>query len=186
MFYRIKDDRVYDYADYQYAEDCLFSALCTMSEFQKNPEIYSISGGTLGYVENYQEVILQKTKEKFEHEFFETSLGWIRRKVSMKDGSVKDFLADLLLPIKAGMELGQNVEIITYKTPDFSKDLDSEYMKTLQELKYANPQFIQECLFQTVKDFRGDVISDNYGVNTGVNPENMQVNTEAEGGSNGV
>ncbi len=164
MFYRIKDDRIYDYADYRYADDCLYSSICTMNEFQNNPEIYTIAGGVLDYVENYQELILQKRRENFEREFFETSLGWIRRKVSMKDGSVKDFLADLLLPIKAGMELGQNVEIITYRTPDFSRVLDVEYMKTLQESKFANPQFIQECLLQTVKDFRGEDLGGNDGV----------------------
>lgn len=113
-------------------------------------------------------------EEKFKSEFFLTSLGWIRRKVNMKDGSTKDFLTDLLLPIKAGLELGQGVnetskldnqhtstvgngvEIITYKTPDFTLDYTDEYIISLQERKQATAQFIQECLARMVADFSGD------------------------------
>ena len=164
MFYRIKDDRIYDYADYEYAEDCQYSSICTMNEFQKNPEIYAITNGSLNYVENYEGVLLKKAKDEFEREFFETSLGWIRRKVTMKNGSVKDFLADLLLPVKAGMEMGQAVEIITYRTPDFSQNMNKEYMKTLQETKCATEQFVRECLFQTVKDFTGEDAGGNNGI----------------------
>ena len=92
---------------------------------------------------------------ELEKEFFETSLGWIRRKVNMKDGSKKDFLSDLLLQIKAGLELGQNIEIVTYSTPDFSNDLTPEYLLALQVKKNATAEFVQECLMQTVADFYG-------------------------------
>ena len=73
----------------------------------------------------------------------------------MKDGSKKDFLSDLLLQIKAGLELGQNIEIVTYSTPDFSNDLTPEYLLSLQVKKNATSEFIQECLMQTVADFYG-------------------------------
>lgn len=165
MFYRIKENKIYDYADYEFAQDCLYSDLCTMAQFQKNPEIYTITNGVLSYVPNYQEVIAQQRKEEFEREFFETSIGWIRRQVKMKDGSKKDFLADLLLSIKAGIELGQDVKIITYKTPDYTKEPTQEYIESLQEIKSATLQFIQECLFQTVQDFSG--IRENIEINTG-------------------
>lgn len=97
----------------------------------------------------------EKREAQFKEDFFLTSLGWIRRKVNMKDGTVKDFLSDLLLPIKAGLELGQKVIIITYKTPDFTIDFDEEYIISLQERKEATAVFIQECLMQTVADFGG-------------------------------
>ena len=171
MFYRIVDNRIYDYADYEFNKDCLYSNICTMAEFQKNPDMYLIKNGVLDFVPNYQELVIQKRKEQFEKEFFNTSLGWIRRQVNMKDGSKRDFLADLLLPIKAGMEMGQNVEIITYRTPDFSKELDLYYIESLQEVKLANLEFIQECLFQTVRDFGGTSTGVNIGVNIGVNPD---------------
>jgi len=172
MFYRIKDEKVYDYADYEYAKDCLYSDFCTMSEFQQHPDFYCIKEGKLDYIENYEEIIVQKRKEQFEKEFFNTSLGWIRRRVTMKDGSIKDFLVDLLMPIKAGMDLGQNVELITYNTPDFTKEPTLDYMESLQEIKFATFEFIRECLFQTVHDF-------------GLLEENQQT-VDDVGGNNGI
>lgn len=104
---------------------------------------------------NYEQEQAEAREKQFNNEFFQTSLGWIRRKVNMKDGSTKDFLADLLLPIKAGLELGQKVVIITYKTPDFTIDYSEEYIISLQEKKETTAEFIQECLMQTVADFGG-------------------------------
>lgn len=163
MFYRIKDNDIYDYADYEYSKDCLCTNICTLKSFEENRELFVIKDGQIASVENAEEVKAKKRKEEFEKAFFLTSLGWIRRKVTMKDGSIKDFLADLLLPVKAGMEIGQYVEIITYNTPDFTKEADNEYMESLQERKNATTEFIQECLFQTVKDFRGTE-EDNNGI----------------------
>lgn len=105
--------------------------------------------------ENYEAEKAQERKEKFEKEFFNTSLGWIRRRVNMKDGSKKDFLSDLLLQIKAGMEAGQTVEIITYIQPDYTKELTEEYVLSLQQRRNATTDFIMECLNQTVSDFCG-------------------------------
>ena len=104
---------------------------------------------------NYEEELSAKRENLFNREFFQTSLGWIRRQVNMKDGSKKDFLSDLLLQIKAGLELGQSVEIITYKQPDFSEDINEAYMQTLQEKKTATLEFVKECLMRTVSDFNG-------------------------------
>ena len=92
-------------------------------------------------------------QEAFEKDFFNTSLGWIRRVVRMKNGTTRDFLSDLLLQIKAGLEMGVSVDIITYKLPDFTKELDDNYIKSLQETKAATMDFVQECLMQTVADW---------------------------------
>lgn len=151
MFYRVKNKELYDYADYEYAEGCLFSNICTVKQFEENKSRYIINENKIDIISEKEEE--QQKQEQFEKEFFKTSLGWIRRKVTMKDGSVKDFLSDLLLPVKAGLDMGQNVDVITYKTPDFSQQLTIEYLKSLQEIKSATELFIKECLFQTVKDF---------------------------------
>ena len=105
--------------------------------------------------ENYESFLISRRQDIFEREFFKTSIGWIRRKVNMLDGTTKDFLSDLLLQIKAGLELGQSVEIITYREPDYTQEIDDEYIISLQERKVANSEFIEECLLQTVKDFGG-------------------------------
>ena len=117
---------------------------------------YINEAGEAAVDSNYAIEKAQKRQQIFEQEFFQTSLGWIRRKVNMQDGSKKDFLSDLLLQIKAGLELGQNVQIITYSLPDFTQEITEEYMLTLQTRKNATLQFIQECLMQTVADFMGE------------------------------
>ena len=68
-----------------------------------------------------------------------------------REGITKISKAD----IKAGLELGQNIEIVTYSTPDFSNDLTPEYLLSLQVKKNATSEFIQECLMQTVTDWEG-------------------------------
>ena len=153
MFYRVKENKVSDYADFEYAQDCLCTFLCTKKEYEEYKDNYRVENGQIVQISDKGEYLIKKRQENFEKNFFETGLGWIRRKVTMKDGSSKDFLSDLLLSIKAGIELGQNVEIITYKTPDFTKELTNEYMKSLQEIKSATLEFISECLMQIVKDF---------------------------------
>lgn len=163
MFYRIKNNEVLDYADYEYAKDCLFTDACTMAEFDANKKYYAVENNQIKLCDNAEEMKAQDRQEQFCREFFHTSLGWIRRKVTMKDGSVKDFLADLLIPIKTGIELGNIVKIITYDEPDFTKKADKEYMESLQKIKTVTMEFIQECLLQTVADF-GLNEGENYGI----------------------
>lgn len=104
---------------------------------------------------DYETELAQSREELFKSKFFQTSLGWIRRKVSMKDGSTKDFLSDLLMQIKMGIDAGQEIPIVTYNTPVFSQELTEEYLLSLQANKAATPEFIQECLSQLVSDFYG-------------------------------
>lgn len=155
MFYKVFENRVYEFADEKFKEDWIETTLCTMQEFMTHPNKYVLQDGVLVINPDYEQEQAEVREKLFNNEFFQTSLGWIRRKVNMKDGSTKDFLADLLLPIKAGLELGQKVVIITYKTPDFTIDYDEEYVISLQERKEATAEFIQECLMQTVADFGG-------------------------------
>ncbi len=163
MFYRIKNNEIYDYADYEYADDCKYTDLCTMKHFDENKGNYILCDDQIVINPELDNILAQRRKEKFEKEFFHTSLGWIRRKVNMQNGSVKDFLSDILLSIKAGYELGRDIELITYKTPDYTKELTAEYVQSLQEVKFATNEFIEECLIQTVKDF-----GLNYGGNNGI------------------
>jgi hypothetical protein len=155
MFYRIFDNRIYDKADFMYAEDCKEILGYTTHEVEENPLLLTINGDELIPNPNYVNDIRAKREKEFYNEFFKTSLGWIRRKVTMQDGSIKDFLSDLLLQIKAGLDLGVNVEIITYKLPNFDKEPTTSYMESLQEKKKATMGFVAECLQITVKDFRG-------------------------------
>lgn len=84
-----------------------------------------------------KEEVEDKKHKDFLKDFFKTSLGWVRRKVSMKTGETKDFLADIL-PI-----LQEGIPIITYTE-------DGKQNKVL-----TTAEFIEECKQQVIKDFYG-------------------------------
>lgn len=70
-------------------------------------------------------------------EFFNTSLGYVRRKVTMQDGTKKDFLADILPLLQIG------IPILTYT-------IDGEQNKVT-----VTEEFINECKQQMLRDFYG-------------------------------
>lgn len=100
---------------------------------------------------NYEQEQATKRQIEFSKAFFNTSLGYIRRSVTMADGSHKDFLSDLLPVISMGVQSGTPVNILTYDKPPFDKDVEdwTEY----QHQVVVTPQFIQECFLQLSNDF---------------------------------
>ena len=90
-----------------------------------------------------QEEIEQKQQEQFLKDFFSTSLGYVRRKVHMKDGSIKDFLSDILPLLQA------DVPIITYNADG-----------TQNTGVLVTTQFIDECKQQVLIDFYGAIQND--------------------------
>lgn len=86
--------------------------------------------------------------EQFNKEFFNTSLGYVRRSVMMKDGSSKDFLTDIVPLLQVG------VQIITYSLN--GTELTQNTGVTVTE------QFITECKQQLFNDF--------YGISDGQSP----------------
>lgn len=123
------------------------------NDFLKNPNKYIYSNDNIIINPNYEQEQAIKRETEFKKDFFLTSLGYIRRKVSMKTGEIKDFLTDLLPTIAMAVNSLQTVNIITYKEPDFTKEITD--WESLQEFKIATPQFIQECFNQLSKDFTG-------------------------------
>lgn len=79
----------------------------------------------------------EEQEAEFNRQFFLTSLGYVRRSVSMKDGSHKDFLSDILPLLQVG------VPILTY-----TRELQ-------QNRVLATEQFIDECKQQLLIDFYG-------------------------------
>lgn len=92
-----------------------------------------------------------RREAEFNKAFFNTSLGYIRRAVTMKNGSHKDFLSDLLPAIFASVSAGKAVNLYAYDAPPFDEDVIdwTEY----QHLVVATPQFINECFEQLGADF---------------------------------
>ena len=91
-------------------------------------------------------------REDFEKNFFNTSLGWIRRIITNADGSHANFLYDILPAITTAVSQGLSYPIIAYDEPDFTEEVIDwrEYQKFVN----ATPQFIQECLQQIGNDFK--------------------------------
>lgn len=101
--------------------------------------------------EEYEQEQENRREAEFNKAFFNTSLGYIRRTVTMANGSRKDFLSDLLPVISMGVQGGQAVNILAYDKPPFDEDVEdwTEYQHQVE----VTPQFIQECFMQLSNDF---------------------------------
>ena len=64
MFYRIKENKLYDYADYKYAEDCLETKLITRYELDKDKDKVIIENGIVVLNPNYNEILNQREAER--------------------------------------------------------------------------------------------------------------------------
>ena len=95
---------------------------------------------------------IKEREEQFNKDFFNTSLGYVRRKVSMATGETKDFLSDLLPTISMGIQMGNPVQIITYDKPDFTQEVTD--WTSLQSVKTVTAEFVQECFLQLSNDFK--------------------------------
>ena len=109
--------------------------------------------GKYYFKDNIEQQLYNERCEKFNREFFNTSLGYVRRKFTNKNGVVKDFLSDafptLLLAFKEGI-IG---EIFVYDKPSFEEDVED--WTQYQHKVSITPQFIQECFNQSNIDFFG-------------------------------
>ena len=98
------------------------------------------------------EELVKEREEQFNKDFFNTSLGYVRRKVSMATGETKDFLSDLLPTISMGVQMGKPVTIITYNKPDFTQEITD--WTAFQNEKIVTAEFVQECFMQLSNDFK--------------------------------
>lgn len=64
MFYRVKENRLYDYANYKYAEDCLQTNIVTQQELDEHPNKAIINNGILVLNPNYDSEEAEKEAER--------------------------------------------------------------------------------------------------------------------------
>ena len=64
MFYRVIDNKLCDYADYKYSEDCLETNLITQSELDADIEKIIISDGVIQLNPNYANIVSQREKDR--------------------------------------------------------------------------------------------------------------------------
>lgn len=125
--------------------------------FTALPGQYIRKGNVFVYNENYEQEQIDKRIEQFNKEFFLTSLGWIRRKPTLADGTEDDFLNNDLPLLAIGLMTGSNPVLpIAYRTPDFTQEFTKEYMESLQvKNQPITQQFIAECSAVKMRDFTG-------------------------------
>lgn len=153
MFYIEKDDRIVLFSE---RIEEIQNNLIVMPQYQ-GLEIKEtnrpIKDFQFADTEEYIQEQIRLRSEQFQKDFFQTSLGWVRRKVTMKTGEIKDFLTDLLPTIAVASMMGKAANVLTYREPDFAQEeVDWE---ALQEVHQADMTFITECANQTDTDFTG-------------------------------
>lgn len=87
-----------------------------------------------GYTEEEKQ---EQEHQQFLKDFFNTSLGWVRRQVTMQTGDTKDFLTDILPLLQVG------IPILTYTEA-------GEQNKVI-----VTEEFLNECKQQVLRDFYG-------------------------------
>ena len=121
MFYRIKEDRLYDYADYKYAEDCLETDIITQAELDAHPNKVIIDNGVLILNPDYEQEAAEKREADFKSKFFNIQgYGWYRKQPKGYQSAVESMnvlfnIANVSDGIQAGL-------IIFYQQPDFTKE----------------------------------------------------------------
>lgn len=120
------------------------------NDYEQDKYIYE--NGEIVLNPQFEEIKAQEREEQFNKDFFQTSLGYVRRKVSMITGETKDFLSDLLPIISLGVQMGKPVTIITYNKPDFTQETID--WTVLQNEQTVTAEFVQECFMQLSNDFK--------------------------------
>ena len=104
-------------------------------DIKANPDKYIIDDGIVR--EKTEEEKQAEADAEFNKQFFNTTLGYVRRSVTMKDGSTKDFLTDILPLLVVG------VPVLVY---------DRQLNQTRVQVTEV---FINECKQQLFVDFYG-------------------------------
>lgn len=127
------------------------------NDYKLNPNKYMYSEGQAIVNPNYEQEETQKREQEFKKDFFLTSLGWIRRKPTLADGTEDDFLNNDLPLLAIGLMTGSNPILpIAYQLPDFTHEFTKEYMESLQvKNQPITQQFIAECSAVKMRDFTG-------------------------------
>lgn len=64
MFYRVKEEKIYDYADYKYAQDCLETNITTKAELDLDKEKFIPQNGVLVDASATESYITAKTEKE--------------------------------------------------------------------------------------------------------------------------
>lgn len=123
-----------------YTEEELSTELYSLDRSVYTEDEYVLDGDE--YILNdaeYKKKQRQAEEIEFNRKFFNTSLGYVRRTVTMKNGDTKAFLTDILPLLQVG------IPVLTY-----TRELEQSKVPATQ-------QFIDECGQQLIADFYGEI-----------------------------
>ena len=150
-------EKALNYLDEEELNNAGYKEFVPATYEQGKPYRWSYEETETQIIEHVEEIIPnpideeEARRERFHNEFFNTSLGYIRRQVTMQDGSQKDFLSDLLPAIDSSVSKGLTVNVIAYNEPDFTEEVSD--WTIYQHIETVTAQFIQECYIQLQNDF---------------------------------
>lgn len=118
--------------------DTHFQVEVTEEIYNDDIEKYIWNGEAVVLDPDYEEKQKQKEEEEFNRKFFNTSLGYVSRDVHMKNGTIKDFLTDILPLLQVG------IPVLTYTR------------QYVQNKVPCTEEFLDECKNQLIVDFYGN------------------------------
>lgn len=183
MYYRIKENKLYDNADYRYNDECLETNIITSAELRIHPNKVIISNGILILNPDYEEEEAQKREADFKAKFFKVgNYGYYRREPKGYQSAVESMnvlfnVANITKGVQEGL-------IIFYQEPDFTKpeQCTEEWLVEHQIIMPALTleQFLQLYVaFMTAwntEEHNESTTNTNY-VHIGDNTDNMEVTT---------
>lgn len=120
MFYRIQNDKLLDYADYKYSEDCLETDIITQNELDQYPNKVIVQEGVLIINPNFDTEEAEARQADFESKFFNiANYGWFR-KVPKGYSSAVESLNTAFNAVSVLGKLPAET-MIFYAEPDFTK-----------------------------------------------------------------
>lgn len=64
MFYRVKENNLYDYADYEYSDECIETNIITSAELTQHPNKVIVVNSVLALNPNYEEEEAEKERQR--------------------------------------------------------------------------------------------------------------------------
>ena len=120
MFYRVQNEKLLDYADFEYADNCLETDIITQAELDEHPDKVIVQNGVLVLNPNYETIEAEQRQADFESKFFNIpGFGWFR-KVPKGYTSAVECLNLAFNNVSLMGKLPANT-MIFYTQPDFTK-----------------------------------------------------------------
>jgi len=145
MFYRIKDNKLYDYADFKYAENCQETNITTQKDLDLFPQQFTIIGNILVKNPNYKNELSQKLEQEFYNNFFKTELGWYRKIPSGYANAPQSIdIVNNIVNIQGNLSEEVAQMLIFYKKPDFTTTIEDIEKSLIQTSYHPNSMSLED------------------------------------------